>query len=247
VVEITLGTAGVPLCFSGRVVSDPRMRIMCCAHAAPGRWSLEGLQKSAGASLAWVAQITGAGDPLEPGFSRAAAGVEPGAGGVLFYPYLDGPSAPHWYAGATGMLVGLASSHRAPELLRAVMEGVALETRETLAVFAALGAPARDVRLTGGYTRVRVWNQIYADVLGRPVSTLAVPQATLLGAAMLAACGAGMHRSAPAAARAMVRLRETLAPDPESAGRYDAVFRRHREVGRMVHEAGVFGRIRGRD
>jgi xylulokinase len=243
VVEITLGTVAVALSYSSAVALDPQMRIMCCAHGVPGRWSIEGLQTAAGTSVEWARRVARAPGLRDAAFARAVARVPPGAGGALFYPYLDGASAPHWHETATGLLLGLRSSHDAPAIMRAVLEGVALETRQVLDVFESLGVAVRDVRLTGGYSEASVWRDLYADVLGRPVSALENPDATLLGAAMLAACGAGLHPSVGAAARAMVRLRQTRRPDPDRAAAYRALSRRHADIGIGFRQAGLFRRL----
>jgi xylulokinase len=51
--EVTLGTAGVSLCFMDEPRKDPTMRMPCSAHAYPGKWECEGLQNAAGASYRW--------------------------------------------------------------------------------------------------------------------------------------------------------------------------------------------------
>ena len=105
-----------------------------------------------------------------------------------------------------------------------------MQTREVLDVFASLGVPVREIRLTGGCTAIDVWNQLQADMYGKPVSTLENPQASLLGAAILAARGIGAFASVPAAARQMVRLRRTYTPDCERAADYAGVYRRFQAV-----------------
>lgn len=224
ILEITLGTAAVPLCYSDRARLDPGMRVTCCAHAVPGKWNLEGLQNTAGASLQWISRIIDEQGQLSDRLLRRVARVRPGAGGLLFYPYLDGAAAPHWDPGAKAMFLGLTLAHDRFTLLRAVMEGVALETREIVDVFSSLRVPVRQIRLTGGGTRIRVWNQIYAEVLGKPVCTLENPEASLLGAAILAACGVGAFASVQEAARSMVRTREQYIPSLQNVAEYDTVY-----------------------
>ena len=226
ILEITLGTAAVPLCYTDRPRMDPAMRVTCCAHAVPGRWNLEGLQNTAGASLQWIGRIVHEQGQLPDRFFRRVAQVRPGAGGVLFYPYLDGASAPHWDPRAKAMFLGLTLAHDRFALMRAVMEGVALETREIVDVFSALKVPVRQIRFTGGCTKIRLWNQIYADVLGKPICTLENPEASLLGAAILAARGVGVFASIQQAAQSMVRIRERHIPAPENVAEYDRLYER---------------------
>lgn len=241
VVEITLGTAAAPLCYSDKRRQDPQRRVTCCAHAVAGKWEIEGLQHVAGASLKWMRGIYDHQERFSPAFFRRLARVRPGAGGVLFYPYLDGAGAPHWDARARAAFLGLSLAHDRYALVRAVIEGVSMETREILEVFAALRVPVDEVRLTGGCAAIGVWNQIQADLYGKPVRTLENRQASLLGAAILAAQGVGLYRSVAEASDAMVRLRRTYTPAPARTEAYEEIYRTFCRVRREMGRTGLFG------
>jgi xylulokinase len=229
-VEITLGTAAVPLCGCDCPALDPRRRVTCCVHAVPGQWNVEGLQNAAGASVRWLATLCGAADGFRREAWEAAGRVAPGADGALFLPYLLGAGAPWWNAEASGTWVGLRPSHGPAHALRAVLEGVALENAAILEVFRELSVSVSEVRLTGGISGWEPWNRIQAGIYGVPVVTLENPQATLLGAAILAACGAGAHPSPSAAAGRMVRVRDRFDPDPAERAACEALRVRHREA-----------------
>ncbi len=239
-IEISLGTAAVPLCYAATAVRDPERRVMCCAHAVPGKWNLEGLQNSAGACLEWAARLMNGGDRFQASFLARVAQVEPGSSGILFYPYLAGDSAPHWTPDAKGIFLGLTLAHHRHELARAVMEGVSMQTREVLDVFTTLGVPVRHIRLTGGCTAIEGWNQMQADLYGKPVSTLENPQASLLGAAILAAHGLGIFPSVAAAARQMVKIRRTYEPDRQRMETYEGIYRRFQAVRGRIAAARLF-------
>jgi xylulokinase len=224
ILEITLGTAGVSLCYSNKLVKDKRMRLSCCAHAVPGKWEMEGLQNSAGASLQWLLKLFGHKN-LSRMLQQKIAALEPGAGGIIFYPYLAGASAPYWNPEAKGIFLGLTHQHSQAALSKAVMEGVSLETRQILEVFTALKIPITEIRLTGGYTNLEIWNQIQADIYGKPVATLVNPQASLQGAAILAAQGIGAFCSFKEATANMVQLKKTYNPNPEKTTAYDKIYK----------------------
>jgi xylulokinase len=243
-VEVTLGTAAVALSCALRPAGDPERRVTCCAHAVPGKWEIEGLQTSAGSCIEWLSKVTNGGRRFTPAFFNGVAKVEPGARGAVFLPYLAGASAPHWMPGARGAFIGLRLGHGREELARAVMEGVSMQTREIVDVFGALGVRTREIRLTGGGTAIGAWNQMQADIFNIPVSTLRVRHATLLGAAMLAAVGAGAYASLKDAAARMVRLRRTYRPIPERAAAYARLYGRFRGLHEGTESAGVFGRCR---
>ena len=101
--------------------------------------------------------------------STAAAGVEPGAKGLLFLPYLIGERSPHWNPLARGAFVGLTMSHGRAEMARAVLEGVAFNLKMILDAFLEQRAAIQAMRLIGGGARSALWRQILADVYGLPI------------------------------------------------------------------------------
>lgn len=240
-VEVTLGTAAVPLSHSNRFLPDRRGRVMCCAHAVAGRWNLEGLQNSAGSAIAWMKTILNRELDFKDSAWRRVGRVAPGSEGIRFLPYLAGSAAPHWDLQASGAFFGLTLSHGPDQLLRSVLEGVAFETREIVDTFCELGAPVEEIRVTGGYTGLPVWNLVLAGVLGRPVLLLEQPQATLLGAAVLAAVGAGVYGSVDEAVSGMVRVKCCVRPEPASVERYDSLYSEYRTLGSLFRRAGLFG------
>jgi xylulokinase len=244
VVEITFGTAAVPLRALERPLLDPSKALMCCAHASPELWELEGFQNSAGAALDWARRLTGAEGCSAAALDRLLASCAPGASGVLFFPFLaGGASAPHWNPQATAALLGLRAGHDRAVLLRAVVEGVMFEARWILEAMDELAGPATELRVTGGCTRLRQWARVLADACGRPVSTLRHPDAALSGAAMLAAVGAGAFGSAREAAHAMTLVGDTVEPDRDRHAVYEAAYRRYRDVHERFEAARVFGTL----
>ena len=93
-------------------------------HSAPGRWHVMGVTQAAGLSLRWFRDRFGAGedhgrDPYDR-LCDEAAGVAPGADGVLWAPYLMGERTPHLDPHARAALVGLAASHTRAHVIRAI-------------------------------------------------------------------------------------------------------------------------------
>jgi xylulokinase len=201
-------------------------------HPAPTTHHL-GVTATCGAALVWHQRaIGGAGDgdlSAEALYQahEAAAAVPPGAGGVLFLPHLMGERGfaadPH----ARGAFFGLTLAHRAPHLLRAIVEGNAFQIRRTLEhALAQPSAPAlpEELLIAGGPARTPLWRQVMADVLKRPVRTPATPEATALGAAILASVGAGIFPDPRAAASAWVRLEPPTLPGATRAAFYDRAY-----------------------
>ncbi|HYF92375.1 MAG TPA: FGGY-family carbohydrate kinase [Symbiobacteriaceae bacterium] len=146
-------------------------------------------------------------------------GVAPGAGGVIYHPYVSGAGvvAPFYHLGARGQFFGLSTASRRPELARAVYEGIALSIKDC---YSAAGVPVGELRLSGGAARSGVLCQIVADAVGAPVHVPAGEETAALGVALVAGVGAGVYGSLGEAITQAVRLERSYAPDPARTDRY---------------------------
>ncbi|HWI62734.1 MAG TPA: xylulokinase [Symbiobacteriaceae bacterium] len=230
--SLSLGTSGVVFAASEKpghlaggakapagLPADAITTVHSFCHAVPGMWHVMGVMLSAGGSLRWLR------DSLYPGQSYdvitgEAAGVEPGADGLLFLPYLTGERTPHPDPSARGAFVGLGLGHGRGHMARAVLEGIALGLRDNLDLIRALDVPVHELRLTGGGARSPLWREILAGALEAPLRLLAVDEGPAFGAAILAAAGTGHFADVPAACAAMVRPAEGVAVNPALAERY---------------------------
>jgi xylulokinase len=174
-----------------------------------------GVTQAAGLSLRWLRDQFGlTGDEGYDAMTAAAAGVEAGADGVLWAPYLMGERTPHLDPGIRGALIGLAASHTRGHVTRAVMEGVALSLRDTFTIFDELAVPVTRVRLGGGGARSPLWRQIQADVYGHPVETVAAGEGAAYGAALLAGTGVGLWATVDEACDQLVTATVAATPVP---------------------------------
>jgi ribulose kinase len=178
----------------------------------PGQFTVEGGQASTGSVVNWFARHLGGGVPLAE-LGEAAGRVPPGSEGVMALDYWQGNRTPHVDADARGMFWGLSLHHERAHLFRALLESVCFGTEDVLRSMRAQGHDIRDMVACGGAVNSRVWMQMHADVSGTAIRTTQVPEAVTLGAAILAATGAGLHASVAEASRAMVRTAEVVEPD----------------------------------
>lgn len=168
----------------------------------------------------------------------------PGANGVLFYAALFGSGYPTWDTDATGMFLGLRNIHTKADLIRSVMEGVTLEARNILDSMMSAGVQMEDIiTLTGGASKSPSWCQIVADVFGRSVRTLDVPDAAALGAAGLAAVGAGLYPNVEAFVSKMVRFDRGYEPIPSHVELYNKTLQTYKDAYAGLKEAGVFNQL----
>ena len=236
-VSATIGTSGVVFAATGAPFTDPRGRLHTFCHAVPGRWHVMGVTQAAGLSLRWFrdnfgiaagAQAAGL-DPYDL-LSSEAAGVPPGADGVLWAPYLMGERTPYLDPDARAALVGLAANHGRGHIIRAILEGVAFSLKDTFTIFEQLDIPIRGVRLGGGGARSLMWRKIQADVYGRAVEIVAAEEGAAYGAALLAGVGVDLWPSVDAACDAVVRIAQRTEPDTGSVAALEASYRRYRKL-----------------
>jgi sugar (pentulose or hexulose) kinase len=126
---------------------------------------------------------------------------------------------------ASGITVGWRGAHGRAHLYRAILEGIAFEQRlATSGVEQVLGSSLESFVAVGGGSKSPLWCQIIADICGKAVTRSASPEATSLGAAILAATAAGLYPDVRSAAAGMVRLGETYDPDPKQRAFYDRLY-----------------------
>lgn len=179
-------------------------------------------------------------DELESAVRRA----EPGAGGMLFLPYLNGERTPNLPNGS-GVLHGLKTGNLKPEnLARAAMEGATLGLAYGLQRFRELGLRPSEIRMTGGGSKSAVWRQIAADAFGVPVVTLATAEGAALGAAIQAAFAWQASRGTEVSYEELcgnwVALDESTRanPDPDRVAIYSAALKRLVDLTRTLGSAG---------
>ncbi len=204
-----LGTTLVLKGVTRSLLHDPNGVVY--SHRAPDGGWLPGGASSTGAG-AVAHRWPGADlDALE----LAARGAEPAQ--AVTYPLTQhGERFPFTAPAARGFTLGTPASEG--EAYAAVLEGVAYVERLCFDTLQLLGAPVDgDIVLSGGATRSRLWNQLRADVLGRPLTLTRDPEPAL-GMAVLAASG-GIDLATVAAR--MVHVSKVVEPRADRVGRYD--------------------------
>ncbi len=144
-----------------------------------------------------------------------AAGIAPGAEGLIFLPHLGGRASPV-DADQRGAWLGITWTHRPAHFYRAVLESIAYDFAGALAELRDLvpSLSVDAVRVIGGGARSTLWNQIKADVLGVPYVPLRRRDVTTWGCAILAGHAAGIFLDMAAVARRSVEQRAAIMPRP---------------------------------
>ena len=114
-------------------------------------------------------------------------------------------------------------------MLRAVLEGIIFNHRTHVDALRA-GFPVRESRLTGGIARNPAFAQMFADILGMPVTTSQTDEAAAWGAALCAGAAVGLYASPLHDPRDMSKLGQTYTPDPTRAAAYEKRFQLYTKI-----------------
>jgi len=205
--------------------------LFTASHIAPGVHPIKGLYgniaslNSAGSALKWFRQLTGENfAALDEGAAERLCSAE----NIFFYPYYAGSGFPHHIPEEKACCIGMELRHDKFDLARALMEGVAFETRSALEEFSAQGADIRKLKMVGGAAKSELWSQITCDVTRCELQIPSEKDTCCIGAGMIAAVGSGYYPDLSTAAQHMVRYAQTRYPDPDRAAFYEKKYDRYK-------------------
>ncbi|QFG69741.1 xylulokinase [Ornithinimicrobium pratense] len=217
----SLGSSSWVTVASAQPVLDVDSRPFVFRHVVPGLHVSALSTFSSGTSFDWVKGILGHAGLDTPAVLDGAMNSPAGARGALFLPTLAGGTPLEGGSQVRGGFVGLGLSTTQEDVVRAVMEGIALALRRSRRRLGELTPLDDRMIITGGGSRHAGWNQIYAEAMGvRLVRTTVGQDAATLGAAAAAFVGLGAwpdHRQA----EAVVSAQDEIVPDPAATATYD--------------------------
>jgi len=201
-----------------------------------GMFTLEGGQTATGSIIQWLVERFGGeavaktkprGHEVYAHLDGLAEAIPVGSEGLLVLDHFQGNRTPYKDPLARGTIIGLTLKHTLPHLYRAAYEGICLGTRQILDDMATHGFTLERIVAGGGGAKSRLWTQIQADVLGRPIHLPRDKETMALGAAIWAGLGAGLFPAYADAIAQMVHIEGTVAPDPLRRDVYDALYRQY--------------------
>lgn len=214
---VTVSSGSFLLAPVGTSRRDRFRRVLCGPAAVPGQWVLEAGAQTAMSTVSWLLATLRRGE-AEAEVEAALAESPPGARGVVVLPHFNGISAPYWDPRARGAILYLTEAHVPADLLRADLEGIAIDVRRNLRVLRPLlDKPLREMRAGGGGARSDRFNQLQADVYGTELVPIAEPESAALGAAVQAAVTTGLFADHASAVATMVHADEERRTVPRAA------------------------------
>jgi len=183
--DVNVGTQPPPFGVFGKRGEKGCFPIIAWELADQLTWGVEGIMLSAGSALDWL--VTDLGLLHDAAESAEVASRCTGTGDVFFVPATLGIGTPTWDFGARSLLIGITSGTGRPEVVRAVLEGIAQRGADLLeAAEADAGLEIARLRADGGMSANPVFVQALADACRRPVEISSELEATTLGAGLLA-------------------------------------------------------------
>ena len=230
--NISLGTSGTIFISSREFRVDDNNALHAFAHA-DGHYHLMGCMLSAASCNKWWSEeILKTAD-----FAGEQADIEKlGENRVFYLPYLMGERSPHNNPDARAMFIGMSMDTTRADMTQALLEGVAFGLRDSLEVAKSLGIKLERTKICGGGAKSPLWKRIIANVMNLKVDVIESEEGPALGGAMLAAVGCGVYPSVEAIARKLVKVVETIEPEPELAAKYEERYQEFRRIYPTVKE-----------
>ncbi|MBI9106094.1 MAG: hypothetical protein JEZ04_05065 [Spirochaetales bacterium] len=249
---VSLGTAGATGICLNHEYRDPTGRTFVTNHPCYGDWMLEGYQPAAAGVFRWfrdeIARLESvnaekSGENIYDVLSAMVASVPPGAKGLVFIPQYASAATPRFNPEARGVLAGMTFAHDRNCLARAYMEGITMEMNDIIRSVRDTGNEIKAIRILGGPTNSKVWNQMQADMYGLEVDTLEVADAAVLGAAIMAGAGIGIFESIAEGADAMVKLKDRYIPNADVNEVYEQQYKLYCRLYESLEQGGFYSEL----
>lgn len=224
--NISLGTSGTVFISSKEFGVDKYNALHSFAHA-DGTYHLMGCMLSAASCNKWWME-----DILQTkAFSKEQQDITKlGENHVYFLPYLMGERSPHNDPAARGTFIGMSMDTKRSDMTQAVLEGVAFALRDSFEVAKSLGIKIERTKICGGGAKSPLWKRIIANVLNIKVDVIESEEGPALGGAMLAAVACGEYANVEEAAKKIVKVVDTIEPEPELAAKYEKKYQVFKEI-----------------
>ncbi|MRG87514.1 xylulokinase [Salinibacillus xinjiangensis] len=225
----SIGTSGVVLSYEEKNNLDFGGKVHYFNHGKADAFYTMGVTLAAGYSLTWFKDTFAPNEDFET-LLEDVKHVPIGANGLLFTPYLVGERTPHADANIRGSFVGVSSNHERKDFTRSVLEGITFSLAESIEIFRNNGKTIDTIVSIGGGAKNETWLQMQADIFDAKIVKLSSEQGPGMGAAMLAAYGAGWFNSLEECADVFLDSVNTYEPIRENVEKYKYLFKIYKQV-----------------
>ena len=226
--NLSLGTSGTLFISSEHFGVDEQNGLHSFAHA-DGNYHLMACMLSAASCNKWLMEdILGTTD-----YAAEQAPITDdklGKNHVYFLPYLMGERSPINDTNARGTFTGITMDTTRADLTQAVLEGVAYAIRDSLEIARSQGIDIKTSKICGGGAKSPLWKKMFANILNVKLEILESEQGPGMGGAMLAMVADGTYPSVQAVCDELVRVVDTVEPDPELVALYEERYQQYRNI-----------------
>lgn len=233
VVTETTGSSMAMVVTLDKPVNNISFNVPLQCHAVEGKYLLLPYGQTAGLVLKWFKEQFWDGckeqktDNAYSQLDELASKISLGADGLVMLPHLSGSGSPEFDASAKGVFAGITTTMSKAHFIRAILESIACMMTRNLCMLQKAGIQVQEIRALGGGAKSALWNQIKADMANVKIVTVQGQETAALGAAILAAKGAGAYPSTELASRKMVKLNASFLPDSKRHQQYRHVYDRY--------------------
>lgn len=236
--NISLGTSGTIFICSKNFGVDPNNALHSFDHA-DGTYHLMGCMLSAASTKKWwMEDILDSKEYFE---EEGKINKELGENHVFFLPYLMGERSPWNDPNARGTFTGITMDTTRYDMLQAVMEGMAFATRDMYEVAKSIGVCPKRTKICGGGGKSPLERRMIANILNITVDVPVSEEGPGMGGAMLAMVACGEYATVEEAAKAIVKVKETIEPEPELVKKYEERYQQFKTLYPAMKE--VFPKI----
>lgn len=224
--NLSLGTSGTLFISSDKFGVDDHNALHSFDHADGGYHLMGCMLSAASCNKWWMDEILKTKD--YPAEQKNITKL--GENHVFYLPYLMGERSPHNNPDARAMFIGMSMDTTREDMTQAVLEGVAFGLRDSLEVARSLGIKIERSKICGGGAKSPLWRTIIAAVMNVKLDIIESEEGPGYGGAILAAVGCGEFADVETACQKLVKVVDTIEPDPELVEKYEA---RYQEFKRL--------------
>ena len=227
---VSIGTSGVFLSYEDEAHSNYSGHLHLFNHGIPDAYYSMGVTLAAGHSLNWFKETFAPKESFEELLSDIDK-IPAGSDGLLFAPYIVGERTPYADSKVRGSFTRIDTTHTRAHFARAVLEGITFSLRDSMELMSELTEKKFDKILSvGGGSKNKDWLQMQADIFDTEIITLTIEQGPGLGAAMMAAVGAGWFEDLKECAKTFVHYKSGISPVKENVLKYNEAYESYKKV-----------------
>ncbi|MCF0131797.1 MAG: xylulokinase, partial [Pseudobutyrivibrio sp.] len=217
--NLSIGTSGTIFITSDNFTVDDKNALHSFCHSDGGYHLMGCMLSAASCNKWWMEDILSTTD-----FGGEQAPItydKLGENHVFFLPYLMGERSPHNNPEVRGCFMGMSMDSTRADMTQAVLEGVAFGLRDSLEVARAQGIKVERSKICGGGAKSPLWRQIIASVMNLKLDIIESEEGPGYGGAILAAVGCGEYATVEEACSKLVKVIDTIEPDPALVAKYE--------------------------